>query len=438
VGDDKPPASAAELRQRRDRGDKRFAGAQLRGERLFSEDLFFVDLSEADISEADLRFARFYPPVPGAHGLPPRSFRGKKLRPARLKKANLARTLLQGAALWYADMRGADLTDANLRGAFLGASCLDDTLLTGVDLTQADLSRASLRRADFSPRPFSAFVTPSGDAYATTGPSAARLVDCRLVEADLRESDLRGVILSQCDLRGAKIEGARLGDTALLDVDLRSVTGLSEVIHTQPSHLSPKTLRLGEGHIPASFLKGCGLADWQVLNARLYDPDLNVTEIADLRSEVLRLRAGTSIQERPLFISYSSTDSEFVDRIVSELDKRGVRVWLDKRDLVSGRIEKQLDDAIQSSNVLLVLSAASVESDWVQFEARKARDIEKKRGRDALCPIALDESWKHSAWPERLKQQIEEYVILDFSGWQNDSRLSEQTNKLVSGLRIFY
>ena len=61
----------------------------------------------------------------------------------------------------------------------------------------------------------------------------------------------------------------------------------------------------------------------------------------------------------------------------------------------AGRIETQIDRAIrQNPTVLLVLSENSLNSDWVEHEVRTARGLEKEIGRDVLCPVALDDSWK--------------------------------------------
>lgn len=39
--------------------------------------------------------------------------------------------------------------------------------------------------------------------------------------------------------------------------------------------------------------------------------------------------------------------------------------------------------------------------------------------RDVLYPVASDGTWKNCRWPERLREQIMEYNILDFSMWED-------------------
>jgi len=102
-------------------------------------------------------------------------------------------------------------------------------------------------------------------------------------------------------------------------------------------------------------------------------------------------------------------------------------------------MEKQIDIAIrQNSTVLLVLSKHSLSSNWVEHEVRTARALEKDIGRDVLCPVALDDSWKSSHWPKRVMEQIMEYNILDFSEWEDDAKFEGMFRKLIDGLELFY
>jgi hypothetical protein len=105
----------------------------------------------------------------------------------------------------------------------------------------------------------------------------------------------------------------------------------------------------------------------------------------------------------------------------------------------AGRLERQVDRAIRfNPTVLLILSENAVGSDWVEHEVRLARSLEKEMGRDVLCPIALDDSWKECRWPERLVEQIMEYNVLDFSGWEDCNSFDRMFRRLVEGLNLFY
>lgn len=128
-----------------------------------------------------------------------------------------------------------------------------------------------------------------------------------------------------------------------------------------------------------------------------------------------------------------------MDALEVKLTDKGIRFWRDVHDMVAGRMERQIERAIKlNPTLLLVLSAHSIDSDWVEHEVHVARDLEKKTGRDVLCPVALDATWKACPWSMVLMDQVRKYNILDFSGWQDDGIMERQFEKLVRGLRLFY
>ena len=200
------------------------------------------------------------------------------------------------------------------------------------------------------------------------------------------------------------------------------------------------------GQLPRAFLKGCGLTDWEIENARLWDPNLTNDEITTTLYEINRLRGEQPINPFRVFISYTRnkdkngrSDEPFAEALEKHFDEKGMRYWRDVHDLKAGRLERQIDHAIDLNPlVLLVLSERSVESDWVEWEAAKARKVEKELGRDVLCPVTLDDAWKTCAWPGPLRRQIADYHILDFSGWQDAVTLERQFAKLLDGLKLFY
>jgi hypothetical protein len=102
-------------------------------------------------------------------------------------------------------------------------------------------------------------------------------------------------------------------------------------------------------------------------------------------------------------------------------------------------LEKQIDRVIsQNPTVLVVLSENSTKSDWVQHEVRLARELELETDRDVLCPVRLDDSFFTSPWPERIKEQIKEKNILDFSIWNDDKKFEKMFVRLIDGLNLYY
>jgi uncharacterized protein YjbI with pentapeptide repeats len=315
------------------------------------------------------------------------------LNKVNLSNCNLYDTDFSGAKLKNVNFRGANLVRANLSVANLSRANLDDTNLTESNLSNANLKEASLRLA-------------------------------YIIEANLQKANFTGVTVVR---------------TAFASVDLSEVIGLDEVRHESQSPISTNTIQLSKGKIPESFLRGCGLPDWEIESAKLYTPNLSNEEINKIIYRIYDLRATQSIQISPLFISYSHRDNTFVDKLEKSLISKGVRFWRDSHDMTAGKIETQIDRAIhQNPIVLLILSKNSMNSDWVQHEVRKARELEKELGRDALCPIALDDGWKSSRWPQRVMEQVMEYNILDFSKWEDESTFQAKFVKLLSGLDLFY
>ena len=106
---------------------------------------------------------------------------------------------------------------------------------------------------------------------------------------------------------------------------------------------------------------------------------------------------GGPLSIRGAFISYAQKDaSEFALQLHDKLYTDNLSVWLDKHDMVSGDVSKQVDRAIRLQDVvILVLSEAALESDWVEYELDRARAKEREEGRDVLCPVAIDDAWKY-------------------------------------------
>lgn len=331
-----------------------------------------------------------------------------EFRETNLYQINLNRVNLGGAHLIRADFREAYLIGANFNAAYLR-----EADLKGVDLSHAYLIGADLRGVDFR---------------------GANLLGANLTHADLGGANLGGANLSQTDLGKAYTGSVVFGDT-----DLSETIGLDEIVHEYPSTIGINTLQRSKGKIPVKFLRGCGLSDLDIEYAKLYNPDLGNQEINDILYKIYDLRARQAIQVSPLFISYSHADATFVGRLEDALNDKGIRFWRDIHHATSGRLERQIEQAIlHNPTVLLVLSANAVESDWVQYEVRKARGLEKELGRDVLCPVALDDRWKDCGWPERVMEQVLEYNVLDFSKWQDDGVFRQMFDRLLDGLQLFY
>jgi hypothetical protein len=307
---------------------------------------------------------------------------------------------LSWANLFVADLSRADLSRAYLRGASLNGADL-----RGANLIWADLSEAYPIRADLP------------GVYL----KGAILNEADLTGADLRKADLRGADVSRTNLIRAKLQGADLSvascdSTIFADVDLSDVKGLDLVHHQSPSHLSTDTLIRSRGQIPEVFLRGCGVPDALIA----YLPTI--------------LGAMQPIQFYSCFISYSSKDTPFAERLHADLQAKGVRCWYAPHDLKIGdRFRLRIDESIRvHDKLLLVLSEGSVASQEVENEVEAAMDREKAQGETVLFPIRLDDAVMRSpGWPALVRRTRH---IGDFTRWKDHDAYQVAFDRLLRDL----
>jgi hypothetical protein len=287
------------------------------------------------------------------------------------------------------DLSGADLRHADLGGADLGGANLSEVDLTGAEL-------------------FSAYLTG----------------------ANLRSASLVAANLSRAELGAADLTVAIVGNTVFADNDLSITNGLDAVQHVFRSTIGINTIYRSQGRIPLAFLRGCGVPE----NFIEYMPSL--------------VAAG-AIQFYSCFISYSTKDQEFADRLYADLQNRGVRCWFAPEDIQGGKfLEDQIDAAIRMhEKVLLILSPASIHSDWVQLEVGKAREREAKEGKRVLFPVRLvdhkevlaalrDWALYHGKEGKESASEIRRFYIPDFSRWKEHDLYKKEFEKLLKDLRV--
>ena len=346
-----------------------------------------------------------------------------------LSEVNLRGANLQGAHLFRANLSGADLSGANFRRASLSGANLSRARLSGSDLWAADLSGAEL--------------------------SDAKLTGVVLDWANLSAANLSRANLCQTDIGGANFNSANLWEadfteaialrTSFGDVDLSTAVGLETVRHHGPSSIGIDTLYKSRGKIPEVFLRGCGLSDWEIEAAKLYDPSLSASAVTDVVYRVANLRNNQPFQYYSCFISYSTKDQAFADRLYADLQGKGARCWFAPHDIVGGRkIHEQIDEAIRvHDKLLLILSEHSMASNWVGTEIADARELEAREKKQMLFPITIAPFEEVKKWKlfdaDRGKDSarvIREYYIPDFSSWERDAAgYQREFEKLVAALK---
>lgn len=272
------------------------------------------------------------------------------------------------------------------------------------DLSGADLRKHMLRGFNLSDSNF----------------SRADLRDTNFRRADLSAAKLDGAKLYRSLLSATKLEGATfkktvLYETVFANVDLSNVRNLTECIHKGPSVLDHRTLNRSRG-LQLNFLRGCGLPDEIITDALTPGPPLK--------------------QYWSCFISYSSRDQAFADRLYVDLQARGVRCWFAPKDLpIGARIRDAIDEAIrETGKLLLVLSESSMASNWVEKEFETAFEEEQRRHDVVLFPIRLDNSPLEStrSWIADIRRARN---IGDFSGWQDDASYKAAFVRLLRDLQ---
>jgi hypothetical protein len=84
--------------------------------------------------------------------------------------------------------------------------------------------------------------------------------------------------------------------------------------------------------------------------------------------------AGRPIEYYSCFISYSTKDQEFADRLYADLQAKGERYWFAPHDIQGGRkIHEQIDDAIRLHDKLLLILHPSERKSGVRRGPRSCR-----------------------------------------------------------------
>jgi uncharacterized protein YjbI with pentapeptide repeats len=411
-------------------------------------DLSVTDLSNANLGEADLRGAYLRSVELGGADLTRALLSGVDLAYARLHGAKLNLQDLHDASLFGAELPGANLNSAYLNGADLRWAKLRGARVVAADLCRVNLSEAQLSEADLSLTKLCEAKLRSADLRG------ANLSRADLTEADLTLSNLSRADMRRADLRQANIAGANLTEvnfaqaiangTHFAGADLSVAKGLESVEHQGPSTIGIDTIFKSRGKIPDVFLRGCGLQDWEIELVKLYQPDLAAVELTAVLDRVSELRSGAPLRYPSCFISYSTKNQEFAERLYNDLQGNGVRCWFAPHDIQGGRkIHEQLDEAIRlHDKLLLILSEHSMNSPWVKTEIANARKREEREKKQMLFPITLAPYADVKRWElfdaDRgidSAREIREYFIPDFSNWKEHDSYQKAFQRLVKDLK---
>jgi hypothetical protein len=151
------------------------------------------------------------------------------------------------------------------------------------------------------------------------------------------------------------------------------------------------------------------------------------------------------IQFFSCFISYSSLDKPFALQLFDALQAKGIRCWLDEKQLLPGHdISRELERGIHLwDKFLLCASKNSLTSYWVENEIKttlgKELLLRKERGKPVhkLIPLNLDGYMLTDQWDLGvLANEIRSRVAANFQGWEtNKQNFDIQVDRVIKALR---
>lgn len=327
--------------------------------------------------------------------------------------------LEQGVDVWnkwrednlsiYPNLRGVDLSDKSLGRAnfsltdFYGTnfsrSYLADTDFSGANLSLSVFFRTNLMNSNLS----------------LTNLSRAGFIWMDLYEVDFTKAHLWRTFFSEVTFIRTILSNAAFGKTSIVESNLSTALGLETVWHDGPSSIDYQTLT-NSGNLPIEFLRGCGLPD-ELIN---FIPTLQ----------------GSPLQFYSSFISHSSKDKEFVEKLHSDLQGKGIRCWYAPEDLKIGdKIRHAIEGAIKvHDKLMIILSKDSIESQWVENEVEAALAREQKENRVLLFPIMLDKSVfdTDSPWAATIQRTRH---IGDFTNWKDHDSYTKAFERLLRDLK---
>jgi hypothetical protein len=178
--------------------------------------------------------------------------------------------------------------------------------------------------------------------------------------------------------------------------------------------------------------------DWLVFWDRSRDAlKDSVKEIVEKSPETyVSLQRGLEGYFYSCFISYSTKDQDFADRLHADLRNVGVRCWLATENLEIGSLfRRRIAEAILLHDKLLViLSDHSVQSDWVREEVESCLEREHREKRSVLFPVRLDDAVMDAdeAWAASIRRLRH---IGDFTRWRDHDSYQRAFERLLRDLR---
>lgn len=303
------------------------------------------------------------------------------------------------------------LNNANLGEADLSGANLSETDLTNADLSGSHLVGADFCRAEITGVNFNGAVADHVDFWRASI-HGCHITDASLTSTDFSDaqvwdtsfafSDLGGAVFRNTGLVSVDFALSFIGATVFANIDFCETEGLESVHHHGPSTIGIDTIYKSKGQIPESFLRGCGV------------PDELIKLIPSLTSQ--------PIDYFSCFLSHSSLDKSFCERLYNDLRGAHVRTWYFPEDAKWGNtVWGEIDRSIKVYDKLVVIcSKNSLQSGPVLREIERALQREDREHKNVLFPIAIDK-YVFDEWDHPRRDDVLAKVVGDFIGWDTDA-----------------
>ena len=310
---------------------------------------------------------------------------------------------LQAANLDSALLTDANFTGCNLANVSFSGAIIKDTSFRKSNLEESTFNYCNIQRAEFS------------DAILSkTRFSNTSVTSSSFWSAILKNCFLDTSVFNDCEFSHADFTGSRFEVPSFAASMLRGCIGL-DCVEGNAISIDRRSLELSPG-LPDAFLALSGFSNV------IYDylPSLGSFPLTYFSC----------------FISYSSSDREFANKLYGDLRRNDVRCWYDQIDLrIGDRIRDEIDNAIHIQDKLIVIfSSSSMSSSWVEDEVNTALEREQQLGRTILFPLYIESSVLESSppWVSALRRKRH---FGNFSQWSATDSYSTALYRLLRDLK---
>jgi hypothetical protein len=353
------------------------------------------------------------------------------------------------------DIKGpADFSGSNFSGSSLVSTRFESCKMNGCNFQGANLSHATIvggswNNCDFFKTNLSDSTVLYVDAFncffGNTKICNANWIGVQICGSIIFSADLSGTSLAHLILDGVQEATLRLMErqtsrsTGLLSIQRAMANVIDgKSLDKTAENFSQRTRMLAEKHVNELSLRIFAGVD--EITKFLTLTNLSGTDIDEFEKKCLKATNRPSV-----FLSYSTKDTDAMDKIHSLFSQTGISVWFAPKNIrAGGSISEQLWDAINEFTYIIpVLSLNSIKSDWVSREIIYAKHKEKRLGSKILYPVRIISYDDLASWsvvdPSEgvdYAKAVRDTLIPDFSVWRDGVALQNEFLKFARQLKI--